>query len=90
MHILISNKVVKDTKMKREPFFSLFVKCHNFGHFVHFVMHPTIKTACARPEIFQDVFKLHDRDFKQCFEYEKATICDYIVLAINMKAYFII
>ena len=63
--------------MKREPFFSLFVKCHNFGHFVHFVMHPTIKTACARPEIFQDVFKLHDRDFKQCFEYEKATICDY-------------
>ena len=35
------------------------------------------KSACAWTEIFQDVFKLQDRDFKQCSEGEKAMICGF-------------
>ena len=35
------------------------------------------KCACARTGTFQDVFKLQDRDFKQCSEGKKATICGF-------------
>ena len=44
------------------------------------------KTACARTEIFQDVF---DRDFKQCSEGEKATICGFS-FTIGIKAYILL